>query len=59
MVEIILGIFGFALIMFCIILTFMLLTSLLILILNISVRVYDNYIKDWLDEHIGEVDDSL
>lgn len=59
MVEITLGILGFAFIIFFIIFSFMLITGLVILTLSIAVRVYDNYIKDWLDEHIGEVDDSL
>ena len=59
MVEITFGILGFALIIFVIMFSFMSIAGLSILILSIAVRVYDNYIKDWLDEHIGEVDDSL
>lgn len=59
MVEITFGILCFALIIFVIMFSFMSIAGLSILILNVAVRFYDNYIKDWLDEHIGEVDGSL
>lgn len=59
MVEIALGILCFVFIVFLITFSFMVITGLLILILNVSIRIYDNYIKNWLDEHIGEVDNSL
>lgn len=59
MVEIALGILCFVFIIFLIAFSFMVITGLLILMLNVSVRIYDNCIKNWLDEHIGEVDNSL
>lgn len=59
MVEIALGILCFVFIIFLITFSFIVITGLLILILNVGVRIYDNCIKNWLDEHIGEVDNSL
>lgn len=59
MVEITFGILCFSLIIFVILFSFISIMGLLILMLNVAVRIYNNYIKDWLDEYIGEVDESL